>query len=384
MKIYEAMGAKAVDKHDPKRQLKIDTMFKDPNYIGQRKLDGERILVHKHEDGIVQIFGRGSSKYGGRMEKTLLLPHIVEEIRNSIPNGTVLDGEVLYIDNKLTLNNLKVLDFRENFWKCREIMGSHPEKALVQQEREGNLFFFVFDILSYNGTDLSNQPYKARLIDLGICFKFIDSFHIRCLPIVYGEDGKRKLLEACLELGLEGIILKNLNAKYHEGKKPVGQWVKIKQEQEVDCVIMGYSPANQFTELQRDGKKLLDDDDQPVLAVSKYYTNKWIGAIWVGQYIPVNRVNTEHLLKFREIKDSNYPHLWKKIIKIEEEEYCLVPVAKISGMDEATREKVTNSMVDFLGTVIKVNYFDQTADSYFQPRINCFREDKPQNECIWE
>ena len=124
MKIYKSMGAKAIDKKDKNRLAKIERMFKDPNYVAQRKLDGERTMIHKDNTGneIVRIFGRGSSKENERMEKTALLPHIVSAMQ-WLPSDTVLDAEVLFIPYEYSTEQIKNLEFKEDFWHCRSIMG---------------------------------------------------------------------------------------------------------------------------------------------------------------------------------------------------------------------------------------------------------------------
>lgn len=387
MKIYEAMGAKSIDKKDVRKLEKIDMMFISDDYVGQRKLNGERLMLHKADDSEeVRLFGRGFSKSNERMEKTDLLPHIVS-LAQFLPSGTALDGEVLFVP-KDQRDKVREFDFAEDFWKCREIMGSYASKAVPQQQEEGWLYYVVFDCLRAGGVDITGKPYQARYWKLQEVLETsgIVSEYLLVLPIVEGETNKRTLLEECINLGLEGIILKNRFGLYYEGKKPTNQWVKLKQELEADGVIMGYSAPNRWTKIQRDGKFVLGEDGEPIEEESKYYQRGWIGAIWVGQYVPMKLTGRGQLSKFREMNFGPVliePHFAQETRMIDGVEHQLVPVAKISGMDELTREKISANMRMYLGTVVEFNYFEKTDDSYFQPRIKCFRHDKRAEECVW-
>jgi len=383
--IYEAMGAKAIDKKDPRYAEKIEALFDNANYIGQRKLNGERILSFIPDQEEIKLYGRGFSKYGGRIEKTALLPHLVEELRQRIPQGTVLDGEVLYIPDWDNIPRIKSLDFKEDFWKGREIMGSHPSKAIQQQESEGRLHYFVFDILVHSGQEMVCGPFGDRQDVLQVAYKRIFDIctYIHFLPVVHGTTAKRDLFQHALDLGLEGIILKSLSKPYVPGKKPTNSWVKVKQKDSADCVVMGYSPANRWTEITRDGKKVLGPDGKPVIEESKYYRMGWIGAIWVGQFIPSAQVTKEQQRVWGYLKEDG--HIFAHAFFGEETQtaYSLAPVAKVSGIDESLRSFISEHKEAFLGRIMQISYFEKTDESYFQPRFEGFREDKSIEECVW-
>lgn len=385
MEIYKAMGAKAIDKKDKKRLEKIENLFTSNEYVAQRKLNGERLLAFKSEDDdeTVQLFGRGYSKYGARMEKTDLLPHLTA-ILQYLPSGTVLDGEVVYMPKGLKYEDYENITGKQEdewFWKCREIMGSYPEKAVPQQESEGKLHYITFDTLGLCGENFINDPLQIRdstlqrIVDI---HPDVFSKYIHYLPLVYGETAKRDLFENALELGREGIIFKKLSGIYYPGKKPTGQWVKLKKSAKVDGVVIGFSPANQFTEITRDGKKLLDENGKPVIEVNRFWRNNWIGAIWIGQWVQRDCVTKEQFDLWEKICPTG-----KRCQTIDDIEYYLVPVAKVSGMDDSTRQQVSENKEDYFGHVVAFDYFEKTDSSYFQPVFGYFRTDKPANECMW-
>lgn len=396
MNILEAMGAKAIDKKDKKRIEKIENLFTNNEYVAQHKLNGERLMAFKDIDSneTVRLFGRGTSKYGERMEKTDLLDHIVA-ILDYLPSGTALDGEVVYMQPWVTFKQYcdEVTGKLEDtyFWKCREIMGSYPEKALLQQEEEGRLHYIVFDMLYQQGNSIINTSLELRDRNLKNLVQynpevFSDDGYIHYLPLVYGERAKRDMFETAMNLGREGVIFKKLNGIYCPGKKPTGQWVKLKRESDADGIIIGYAGPNQFTEITRDGKKVLDETGKPVLETNRFWTNNWIGSIWIGQYIQEQFVTETQFKLFNKLKNE-LPHFYTHHIKEDyeiEEYYHLVPVAKISGIDDNLRREISENPDKYLGKVVKFSYFEKTNDSYFQPRFECFRDDKPAKECLWE
>jgi ATP-dependent DNA ligase len=49
------------------------------------------------------------------------------------------------------------------------------------------------------------------------------------------------LYETVLKQGGEGVMLKNLYAKYVQGGRPANNWYKAKKSATFDCVIMGFT-----------------------------------------------------------------------------------------------------------------------------------------------
>lgn len=379
---YEAMNASAIKKSDPQKEIKTQRLMSNPNYIGQRKLNGERILACKY-NGKVILLGRNTSKKGLRMEKTGLLPHIIRELEELLPYDGIFDGEILAIPHQedLSLDEIKAMSFKEDFWMCRDIMGHHlyPKEGVAQQEINGKLHYFVFDVLAFQEKEIIDCAYADRLQILNMVddtyFKSMQYIHK--VPVVYTATEKQALLDYCLGVGLEGIILKQLSAMYKPGKRPANVWVKVKRSDPADCIIIGYSEAEQWTETVQDGKKCLDDEGNVVLAESRFYANGWIGAMWLGQWSlrPPTRKQTQNARAFYyQIIEQEYGGVTR----------WLVPVAKVSGMDDNLREKISNNRSAFMGKICVINYFEQTKDAYFQPTFSHFRDDKSTLDCSWD
>ncbi len=101
---------------------------------------------------------------------------------------------------------------------------------------KGELKYFVFDILYFNGYDLRDLPLLTRK-------KILKGVLPKLKNIHYSEhienDGKEFFAKAEKDQ-LEGIIAKKSTSKYHEGKR-IKDWLKIKTTLQQEMVIGGYT-----------------------------------------------------------------------------------------------------------------------------------------------
>src|SRR5262245_44074570 len=87
----------------------------------------------------------------------------------------------------------------------------------------GVLMFFSFNLLHKDGVDLRRLPLSERKRDRQrLCRKGRVSY-TRMVETFPDGDG---LLKHCETLGLEGVVSKRIDARYHSG--PSRLWVKVK------------------------------------------------------------------------------------------------------------------------------------------------------------
>lgn len=184
-------------------------MKKCPNGMySEIKYDGERVQVHK----------QGSDfKYYSRSLKPVL-PHKVNHFKEYIPqafpygNDLILDSEVLLIDTE----NGKPLPFGS--------LGKHKKEEFSN----ANVCLFVFDCIYYNGESLMHKPIKERrkilkenMIEIPNHILFSES------EIVHKAKDLAAMIAKVLQLGLEGLVLKDLMSIYEPGKR---HWLKVKKD----------------------------------------------------------------------------------------------------------------------------------------------------------
>src|SRR5690606_10036860 len=105
-----------------------------------------------------------------------------------------------------------------------------------RSEADGELLYYVFDLLWYEGRDLMPLPLverKAILQDL------IPPDGIIRSGYSVNADGKA-FFEAAGKLGLEGIIAKRSDSPYHPGDR-TRDWLKIKLQKRQEVVIGGFT-----------------------------------------------------------------------------------------------------------------------------------------------
>ena len=198
----------------PMKASLVHEYFSDPDWIYERKLDGERCLAHK-KGRSVTLYSRNEKK------KNATYPEVAEAIGEQ-KGSFILDGEIVTFDGKRT--SFKRLQKRIH----RKDPGADMLEAYP-------VFFYVFDILYLDGFDLTELPQRERKTVLRAAIKSSDA--IRILPH-RNENGEAYLQEAARK-GWEGLIAKDAEASYvHKRSK---KWLKFKCDRRQEMVVAGYT-----------------------------------------------------------------------------------------------------------------------------------------------
>ncbi|PKA41597.1 non-homologous end-joining DNA ligase [Rhizobium sullae] len=186
---------------------------KGPDWVFEIKWDGYRLAVHI-EPKRVRIMTRGGHDWTHRF------PAIAEAAKQLGVATAILDGEAVVLDEQ----------GRPNFGLLQQALGGRGGKR-----NSGEALFMAFDLLYFDGRDLTEMELSARrhLLEGLITGQERD---VRLSEQVEA-DGAQLLAAAC-EHGLEGIIAKNRHSTYRSGR--LGDWVKVKCLQSDSFVIVGY------------------------------------------------------------------------------------------------------------------------------------------------
>jgi len=95
--------------------------------------------------------------------------------------------------------------------------------------------YVVFDCLVYENKSIINEPIEKRLEFLK---KAVTENNV--LQIIYTSHNGLDLWDKILVLGVEGVIAKRKGSVYLPGKRS-DLWLKIKNSNIIDCVILGYT-----------------------------------------------------------------------------------------------------------------------------------------------
>ena len=163
------------------------------------------------KSGGVNLFSRRHKSFNNQY------PYLVEALAD-LPEGTVVDGEVVALDDS----------GRPNF------------NLLAQFRSEASrIHYFIFDLLVCNGRDLTRLPLSDRRALAKSLLKF-RSPRIRIAEQF--EVTASDMLAAVRQQQLEGVIAKRKDSLYEAGKRS-GAWVKCRANRGQELVIGGYIPG---------------------------------------------------------------------------------------------------------------------------------------------
>lgn len=193
----------------------------DPGlWIAEWKYDGIRAQLIKRK-GEVFIWSRGEEIINDQF------PEMVESAK-SLPDGTVLDGELLVWEDGSP----------QSFAKMQKRIG---RKTVSQKMiKEYPVSFVVFDILEFSGEDIRNEKLTERRKKLEVLLKGGSSERIILSPVIQFSDFGEldELRSRSRERSVEGVMLKRLNSLYQAGRKR-GDWWKWKVDPiTVDAVLL--------------------------------------------------------------------------------------------------------------------------------------------------
>jgi len=202
-------------------QAAPETLGAVAHWLVEWKYDGIRAQLVKRA-GRVWIWSRGEELMSERF------PEIVA-LAQPLPDGTVLDGEVLvWFDDAPTPAPFNLLQQRIG----RKTL---TKKVLA----DAPVVFVAYDLLEAGGVDQRERPQQQRRAQLETLLR--DS-RLRTSPRVEAADwpAYAALRKSARERGVEGFMLKQLQSRYGSGRtKADGTWWKWKVDPlSVDCVLI--------------------------------------------------------------------------------------------------------------------------------------------------
>lgn len=182
--------------------------FDGPDWLFEVKWDGYR-AVAEVRGGEVALYSRNLLPLEQRF------PPVVEALKGCRFEA-VLDGEIVVLDER-----------------------GAPVFQLLQDYRgsgRGHLIYYVFDLLHFEGRDLTGLPLVRRkeilqrVLPTGPRLRF--SSHVTGDGVLF--------FRAAREKGLEGIVAKKARSTYEAGKRS-RQWLKVKARLTREGIIAGFT-----------------------------------------------------------------------------------------------------------------------------------------------
>lgn len=249
----------------------VDKPFDTEGWLYEVKWDGYRALAFLNE-GEVELRSRNDKSFNDKF-------YPVTNALQQWKINAILDGEIVVTSDNGISNFGELQNWRS--------------------EADGELIYYLFDILWHEGKDLRNLPLTKRK---QILEAIAPTKGIIRLSETFAGSGT-EFFEAAKQTGLEGMIAKKADSPYISGERSK-DWLKIKANKRQEMVIGGYT-------LNDDSSKLFS-----ALLVGVYEGDKLIytGKIGTG----FNQQTQKEMMKlfkpliakkppFTELPDINKP-----------------------------------------------------------------------------
>jgi DNA ligase D-like protein (predicted ligase) len=189
--------------------------FWEDGWVYERKLDGQRVLAVRT--------GRGTRLYSrsGR-DVTVAFPEVAEALEEQASTDFVIDGEVVAFEGS-----------RTSFERLQPRI--HVSSAAKARRSGVPIYFYVFDVLRADGSDVRREPLLDRKRRLRGLLAFEGPIRYTPHRRTGGED---YFAEACRK-GWEGLIAKRADAPYATGR--TDRWLKFKCEAGQELVVVGWT-----------------------------------------------------------------------------------------------------------------------------------------------
>jgi bifunctional non-homologous end joining protein LigD len=192
---------------EPALAPSIEKVPAGDRWIHEIKFDGYRVQVHL-ANATVKIFTRRGNDWTNRFKK------IANDAWHISAGSAIIDGEVI-VPSENGVSDFSVLQ--------NELRGKSKKLVL-----------YAFDLLYLNGFDLRKAPLFER--------KALLRKLIAKTDVLFSEsfetDGAAMFKQAC-KMGLEGVVSKVRDSRYHSGRG--NDWVKVTCRQRETLPIAGFA-----------------------------------------------------------------------------------------------------------------------------------------------
>ncbi|MFP3596961.1 DNA ligase D [Chryseobacterium sp. SIMBA_029] len=193
---------------EPMLATLVDEPFDSDEWLYEIKWDGYRAVSFLHK-GKVNIKSRNDKSFDEKF-------YPIYDALKSMKLDAILDGEIVVVGQNGQANFGALQNWRS--------------------EADGDLLYYVFDLLWYKGHDLKDLPLRERK---SILQEILPKNNLVLLSQDFETSGI-DFLEAAKKMGLEGIMAKRKESLYHVHDR-TRDWLKIKANKRQEVVIGGFT-----------------------------------------------------------------------------------------------------------------------------------------------
>jgi len=304
----------------------VNEPFDAPGWSYEVKWDGYRAVAYINK-GKAEIYSRNNKSFTEKY-------YPIAAAMNSWTINAVLDGEILVINSEGKADFSRLQNWRS--------------------EADGDLVYYAFDLLWYEGKDLMGLPLSERQAILKEILP-ANQDNIR-LSQVFEANGL-EFFEAAQKMGLEGIMVKKTESTYRPDSRSK-EWLKIKVNQRQEVVIGGFT-KNEGT--------------------SKQFSSLLLGVYEKGKFVYAGKVGTGFSAKKQKEMMALFTPLITDKIPFESEPDINKPSRFRPNPPKAKATWLKPELV------CEVSFIEVTDDGVFRhPSFEGMRTDKNAKEVIRE
>ena len=302
----------------------VDKPFDEEGWEYEIKWDGYRALAY---------LKKGKVELRSRNNKSFEKYYPIYEALSQWGSSAVLDGEIVVLNEKGQSNFNALQNWRS--------------------EADGELIYYVFDVLWLEGKDLTGLPLAERR-------SLLEGIVPADGPVRYSESfaaSGTEFYAAAQKMGLEGIMAKKTESLYTPGIR-TREWLKIKTSMRQEVVIGGYT-RNEGT--------------------SKLFSSLLVGVFEKGKLVYTGKIGTGFTEKTQK-------EMMKQFKPLEQKQS---PFATVPDVNKPSRFRPDppDAKATWLKPklVCEVAFREMTEDGVMRhPSFEGMREDKPAKDVVRE
>jgi bifunctional non-homologous end joining protein LigD len=303
----------------------VDKPFEEEGWLYEVKWDGYRAVTMSNK-GKVELISRNNKSFNEKF-------YPVYQAVTAWGINAIVDGEICVLNEKGIAHFGSLQNWRS--------------------EADGELVYYVFDLLWLDGRDLTSLPLARRR-------ELLKSIMPENENIRYSEtfeSSATEFLAAAGELGMEGIMAKKANSIYIPGDR-TQNWLKIKANKRHEVVIGGYT----------------NNEDSP-----KLFSSLLVGVYEKGKLLYTGKIGTGFNTKLQKEMMASFRPLVVKTCPFTEKPDVNKPSRFRHNPPHATVTWLKPQLV------CEVSYAEITDDGVMRhPSFEGMREDKPAKKVVAE
>jgi bifunctional non-homologous end joining protein LigD len=200
--------------YEPMKAVLSDRPFSDPNWVFERKLDGERC---------------GALRRGGRVRLLSRTGQVMNDTYPELIDALAVDGPDLLLDGEIVAFKRG----QTSFERLQQRIGIHDAERA--RRSPVSIYYYVFDLLELGGQDIRPLSLLERKARLRKAVEFRG--HLRYTSYIRRE-GEKAFQSAC-QRGWEGVIAKRIGSPYVATRSR--DWLKLKCAHGQELVVGGWT-----------------------------------------------------------------------------------------------------------------------------------------------